>query len=49
MVGDQQVSAVPLKGPKLEIFGSKAFTQTKPVWVEDFKTTVGQKIQNFDD
>jgi hypothetical protein len=31
-----------VKGPKHEIFGYRAFLQSKPVWVE-----VGQKNQNF--
>jgi hypothetical protein len=35
-----------LKGPKLEIFGSRVLTQIRPVWVGDLRTR--QKIQNFD-
>jgi hypothetical protein len=27
-----------LKGPKLEIFGSRVFTQIRPVWVGDLET-----------
>jgi hypothetical protein len=27
-----------LKGPKLEIFGSRVFTQIRPVWVGDLGT-----------
>jgi hypothetical protein len=34
-----------LKGPKLEIFGSKVFTLIIPVWVIDLGTR--QKISNF--
>ncbi len=30
--------AIPLKGPKLEIFVGEFFTQSKPVWVEDLGT-----------
>jgi hypothetical protein len=29
---------VPLKRPKLEIFGFEAFTQIRPVWVGDLGT-----------
>jgi hypothetical protein len=35
-----------LKGPKLEIFGFRVFTQIRPVWVGDLGTR--EKIQNFD-
>jgi hypothetical protein len=36
-----------LKGPKLEIFGSRVLTHIRPVWVGDLGTR--QKIiQNFD-
>jgi hypothetical protein len=27
-----------LKGPKLEVFGSRVFTQIRPVWVSDLGT-----------
>jgi hypothetical protein len=35
-----------MKGPKLEIFGSRIFTQIRPVWVGDLGTR--PKIPNFD-
>jgi hypothetical protein len=31
-------SIYPSKGPKLEIFGSRVFTQIRPVWVGDLGT-----------
>jgi hypothetical protein len=34
-----------LKGPKLEILGSRVFTQIRPVWVGDLETR--QKIQFY--
>jgi hypothetical protein len=37
--------SMPLKGPKLEIFGSGVFTQIKPVWVGDLGTR--PKIQKL--
>jgi hypothetical protein len=41
----QSGRTVPLKGPKLEIFGSRVFSQIRPIWVGD----LGKKMQNFDD
>jgi hypothetical protein len=35
-----------LKGPNLEIFCSRVFTQIRPEWVATYE--LGQKIQNFD-
>jgi hypothetical protein len=33
-----RASPLSLKGPKLEIFGSRVFTQIRPVWVGDLET-----------
>jgi len=30
-----QQELISLKGPKLEMFGSEAFTQIRPVWIGD--------------
>jgi hypothetical protein len=35
-----------LKGPKLDLFGSRVFMQSKPVWVGDLGTRL--KNLNFD-
>jgi hypothetical protein len=37
---------LPLKGPKLEIFGSRVFPQIRPVWVGDLGTR--RKNSKFD-
>jgi hypothetical protein len=34
----QPNSLSPLKGPKLEIFGFRVFSQIRPVWVGDLVT-----------
>jgi hypothetical protein len=37
---------IPLRGPKHEIFGSRIFMHSKPVWVGDLGTR--PKKQSFD-
>jgi hypothetical protein len=41
----QPLFSAMLKGPKLEIFGSRVFPQIRPVWVADLGTK--QKNSKF--